>query len=81
MRSFRLKDCEMLIDKYINEYGGECTILNEGCLGLGTVLLHSAKNKKTILIKEVFLNEWSSGHTIRMYNKMPKKYKHKILEP
>ncbi len=29
---------------------------------------------KTTIINEVYLNCWSSGHTIRVYNKMPKKY-------
>lgn len=29
---------------------------------------------KTTIIREKYLNEWSSGSTIRMYNKTPKKY-------
>lgn len=75
MNYYKMSDCDKLISKYIQEYGGEATILEEGILGLGTVLLHSAEGKKTILIKEIYLNPWSSGHTIRKYNKMPKKYK------
>ncbi len=74
MDYYKLSTCEELIDKYVNEFNGECTTLEEGCLGLGLVLLHNAKGKKTILIKEFYLNSQSSGHTIRMYNKMPKKY-------
>jgi hypothetical protein len=74
-----LESCEELIGRYVNEYGGEATTLEEGCLGLGTVLLHSAEGKKTIIIKEFYINAWSSGHTIRKYNKMPKKYE-KLLE-
>lgn len=29
---------------------------------------------KTAIIKEVYLNEYSSGATIRLYNKIPAKY-------
>lgn len=75
---YSLKACEDLIDKYVNEYKGECLVLEEGSLGLGTILLHSAPNKKSIIINEVFINPWSSGHTIRKYNKLPNKYKSKI---
>jgi hypothetical protein len=75
---YTLASCEMLISKYVNEYKGECLVLEEGILGLGTILLHGAENKKSILIKEVYLNPWNSGHTIRMYNKLPKKLKQHI---
>ena len=74
MGIYTLNSCEELIKKYINVYQGEATTIDEGILGLGTVLLHSAAGKKSIIIKEVYINEWSSGHTIRMYNKLPKKY-------
>ncbi len=74
MKNYSLKSCEDLITKYVNQYNGECLEIEEGCLGLGTILLHSAEGKKSILIKEVFINAWSSGHTIKMYNKLPKKY-------
>lgn len=71
---YDLKSCDNLIDRYVNEYGGEVTTLEEGVLGYGTLILHNAKGKKTIVIKEVYINAWSSGHSIRMYNKMPKKF-------
>jgi hypothetical protein len=78
MKIYSLESCNNLIDKYVNTYKGYCEELQEGCLGLGTILLHSAEGKKTIVIQEICLNEWSSGHTIRMYNKMPKKYASKL---
>lgn len=74
MNTYKLSDCEFLITKYVNEFQGEVLIIEEGCLGLGTVLLHSAAGKKCVLIREIYLNEWSSSHTIRKYNKLPKKY-------
>lgn len=70
---YDLKQCEKLIDTYI-DMGGSIMQIEDGCLGLGTLLLHDAPGKKSILIKERFLNEWSSTHTIRQYNKLPKKY-------
>lgn len=78
MTTYRLQDCEDLIDRYVNEMNGTATTIEDGCLGLGTVVLHDAPKKKTIIIREVALNEWSSGHTIRMYNKTPKKYQQLI---
>jgi len=80
MNLYSLKDCEELITRYITKRGGQCTVLEEGVLGLGFLILHDGQNAKTILIKEVYLNEWSSAHTIRMYNKIPKKYINKIQE-
>ena len=74
MNNYSLDSCEKLIGKYVNEFKGEMVILEEGCLGLGTILLHGAKGKKTVIIKEVYVNNWSSTHTIRKYNSMPKKY-------
>lgn len=74
MKTYTLQACENYINKYVNEYGGELTIIEEGCLGLGNLILHSAKGKKSIVIKEVFVNTWVSTHTVKMYNKLPKKY-------
>tara|TARA_R110000803_G_scaffold202309_1_gene267413 strand:+ start:425 stop:670 length:246 start_codon:yes stop_codon:yes gene_type:complete len=76
--NYSLKTCENLISKYINVYSGECTVLREGVLGLGKILLHNADGKKSIIINEFFINAWASGHTIRKYNKLPKKY---LVEP
>jgi hypothetical protein len=77
--TYTLETCEKLINTYVNEFGGEAVTLREGTLGLGLVLL-TADKKKSVIIHEVYLNEWSSGHTIRMYNKLPKKYGKRIHE-
>lgn len=74
MKTYTLKSCEELIDRYVNQYNGELTVIDEGCLGLGLILLHNAQGKKTIVIREVYVNAWVSTHTIRKYNKIPKKY-------
>jgi len=72
MKTFSLSYCEKLIELY-NLNGGKCTTIEEGSLGLGKILL-KGYNLKTVIIKEIYLNEWSSTHTIRKYNKTPKKY-------
>lgn len=70
--TYTLTACENLIQKFIDN-GGEIVTLEEGCLGYGLTVCYG-EGLKTAIIREVYLNEWSSGHTIRMYNKMPKKY-------
>jgi len=75
MKNYSLKYCENLIDRYINEYEGEILTITEGILGLGQVILYNAEGKKSIVITEYFINSWTSGHKIRRYNKLPKKYK------
>lgn len=74
---YSLETCEKLINTYIKK-GGKVVTLQEGVLGLGVVLCFG-DGLKTSIIKEVYLNEWSSGHTIRMHNIMPTKY-NKMLE-
>ena len=78
MKNYSLKSCENLIDTYVNEYKGEATILDEGVLGLGKIILHSADGKKSIVITEYYINAWVSGHKVRKYNKLPNKYKSMI---
>lgn len=78
MKFYGLETIKGLIKKYV-DLGGEVSILEEGVLGYGTLLLHNAPGKKVIVIKEVYLDPWSSGHTVKMYNKMPKKYE-EVLE-
>lgn len=75
MKNFSLDYCENLIEIYVNEFGGEITQINEGGVGLGNLILHGAPGKKTIVINEYYINCWNSGHNVRMYNKIPKKYK------
>lgn len=79
MRNFSLKSCEDLISTYVNEFGGEAFVVEEGVLGLGMVVLTNAIGKKSVLIKEYFINSWVSGHDVKKYNKLPKKYQ-KLIE-
>lgn len=64
---------EELVNKYLTFEDSQVVQINEGCLGIGDWIL-TAYGKKTVIIREVFINAWSSGQSIRMYNKTPKKY-------
>ena len=72
MKLYRLKEIDKLIEHY-EQNGGECTEIKEGVLGYGVTVL-TAEGLKTAVISERYLNECSSGHSVRLYNKTPKKY-------
>ncbi len=72
MKLYTIDACEKLIAHY-TDLGGEVRTIQEGTLGLGTVVC-TAEGKKAAIITERYVNEWSSGHAIRLFNKLPKKY-------
>jgi hypothetical protein len=77
MTTYTNEAVQDLINAYVNR-DGEVIEVVEGCLGYGTTIC-SAYGCKYAVIQEVFLNSWSSTHTIKMYNKLPKKYEN-LLE-
>lgn len=80
MNIYSCESIQRLIDRY-TESGGQILQIQEGILGYGDLLLYSQTGDlKTIVVRESFLNEWSSAHTIRIYNKCPKKYQRLIEE-
>ena len=76
MKNYSLKVCEDLIQQYV-EIDGDIIEIEPGILGLGKMLL-IAKGYKFVLITEYYINCWTSGHKIKMYNKIPKKYQHLV---
>lgn len=64
---------EQFLHRYSEYEGAQLVQTEEGVLGWGNWIC-TAPSKKTAIITEVFQNEWSSLHKIRMYNKTPKKY-------
>lgn len=76
MNLYTCNEIKKLISEYLEKDGQTLTI-EEGILGYGTMVLFG-KGLKTAIIQEVALNEWSSAHKIRMYNKCPKKYEKMI---
>jgi hypothetical protein len=77
MKMYTNEVVQNLIDNYIKK-NGEVIEVVEGCLGYGTTIC-LGDGLKYAIIQEVFLNHWNSGHTIKMFNKLPKKYE-KLLE-
>ena len=73
---YSINSIETLIGRYI-ERGGQVITAIEGSLGYGTTILHG-EGLKTAIIQEHYINEWSSGNTVRMYNKTPAKYQQLI---
>jgi hypothetical protein len=73
MTHYTLKAVEDLINRYVERDGEVAIEIVEGSLGYGTTICFG-DGLKTAVIQERFQNEWSSSHTINMYNKMPKKY-------
>lgn len=73
MTLYTLEACRSLMDRYMDR-GGEARTIEEGGVGLGVVICYGP-GLKTTIIREIYLNEWSSGHTIRKYNKTPAKYR------
>lgn len=53
--------------------GYEINTIQEGGVGWG-VTVCTKDGYKSVVIKEKYLNEWSSGHTIRKYNRLPQVY-------
>ena len=71
---YALNAVEELLQRYVNkDPNTEIIEVIPGSLGYGTTVV-IAEGLKTAIIQERYLNEWSSGHTIRLYNKTPKKY-------
>jgi Fe2+ transport system protein B len=72
MKNYNYQDVDKLIENYINK-GGEAIQTREGILGSGDWVLTS-DTLSSFIIKEVYVNCWNSTHTIKRYNKLPKKY-------
>ena len=70
---YNYQQVDKLICRYSELENSEVIQTREGILGSGDWIL-IAPGKKTAIITEVFVNSWNSTHTIKMYNKTPKKY-------
>ena len=65
---------EQLLDQ-----GYELIQLREGILGVGDcVLLSHDASKYNFIFHEKYLNEWSSGQTVRRFSKISKKLQEEI---
>lgn len=76
MKMWNLACIDALVGNYAT-IGGDVVTLEEGVLGYGLTVCF-ADGYKVAVIKERPLNTQSSGHTVRFYNEMPKKYQEMI---
>ena len=69
-----LKAAERLMARYA-EAGGNVVTVYPGSLGLGCVVMHGAC-LKAFVIEEMYVDEWCSRHSIKVYPDgiLPKKY-------
>ena len=74
---YSCKAVEQLMHSYGEREGYKCYVLEDGTLGYGLMVL-TADGYKSAVVTEVYLNEWSSAHKVRFYNKLPKKYTRQI---
>jgi len=70
---YSLQQCESLITNAAMN-GCNVEIIEEGVLGLGLIAINGGEDYHSYVIREVYISSWSSGHTIRKYKKLPKKY-------
>jgi hypothetical protein len=77
MKNYNLESLDKLTNLYLSK-GGQVIELIEGVLGYGTTVCFG-DNLKFCVIQERFETSWSSTHTIRLYNKIPKKYESLLI--
>lgn len=73
MALYSYRECEKLIN-HLEDLNYWCCQVWDGCLGIGDWICWKDNSHYTYIIKEVYLNEWSSAQTIRRYRRLPKKY-------
>lgn len=68
-----------LRDRLRNEFGYTSIQLREGTLGSGDFLCVAPDEKHYhFLVREVYVNEWSSAHTVRRLSKISKNLRAEI---
>ena len=68
-----------LIDNYMSQANApEFYVIDEGTLLEYGLAILTSDDKKTYIIRECYVNEWTSGYSIRRYNKTPRKYQDMI---
>lgn len=73
---YSMRAIDNLIRDAVEIYGAEVYAL-EGSL-LDNYIIAGDKIK-TYIVKEVYLNEWSSAYNVRSYNEIPEKYQ-KVID-
>ena len=78
MKIYTIEAAQQAVE-HLTNIGYEYIQLSEGVLGIGDcVLLSHDPGKYNFLIREKYLNEWSSGQTIRRFAKVSEKLEEEI---
>ena len=72
MRIHSMKVAERAL-AFLEENGFECIQVEEGTLGIGHWICLSHDDRYNVEISEVYLNCWSSGYTMRNFDKISKR--------
>lgn len=73
MKLYSNQAVEKLANQYI-EKGGFIDKIEDSTLLEYGLAIFSGDKLKFAIVKDIFINEWSSGYSVRFYNKLPKKY-------
>ncbi len=76
MNLYTQQEVDALIEKFSKRQNFKCYTIY-GSLLDNHIL--TADGTKTAIIREKGLNEWSSAYSIKLYNKIPKKYQ-KVID-
>ena len=69
-----------LVQKYESLDGGYLHLIKQGGLLKYRFIILTADDKKSVVITEKHLNEWSSAYTITEYDELPQKYEDMLHE-
>ena len=79
MKMYSVSAVEKVIG-FLADNGYEIVTVDEGCLGMGHIICLAPDDQHyNVEIQEKALNEWSSGHTIRNFDKISSRI-YKLLE-
>lgn len=78
MKLYTSEAVEKLAEQY-RARGGVITKLADSVLLEYGLAIFQATGAKSAVVRDVFLNEWSSAYAVRSYNVLPKKYQKMLL--
>ena len=79
MKLFKSEAVDKVTDFYLSK-NGEVVLLRDGSLLEYGLAVCMAPGFRSCVIREVYLNAWSSGYKVRTYKKLPKNYEKLLTE-
>lgn len=75
---YTLKSIKKLIEDCTGKHGYTIAQIRDGTLGYGKMVLLAPPGYWNFVIEEIYLNEWSSGHTVRKCREISKRLQTEI---